>query len=117
MDQCDLKPGDWFAVVGCGGLGQLAAQYAKAMGAKVIGVDINDATLEVFKKQGGDLIFNSRSNPDYAAELKKATGGGAHAVAVFSDANAAYAGAPSVLRIGGLLMCGMCSFAHGPNSM
>jgi D-arabinose 1-dehydrogenase-like Zn-dependent alcohol dehydrogenase len=81
------------------------------MGAKVIGVDINDATLQVFKKQGGDLIFNSRSNPDYAAELKKATGGGAHAVAVFSDANAAYAGAPSVLRVGGLLMCGKFLFS------
>jgi len=105
VDQCDLKPGDWFAVVGCGGLGQLAAQYAKAMGAKVLGVDINDATLEVFKKQGGDLVYNSRSNPNYIEELKKATGGGAHAVAVFSDANAAYAGAPKVLRVGGLLMC------------
>jgi D-arabinose 1-dehydrogenase-like Zn-dependent alcohol dehydrogenase len=75
------------------------------MGAKVVGIDINDATLEVFKKQGGDIVFNSRSNANYAEELKKATGGGAHAVAVFSDANAAYAGAPAVLRVGGLLMC------------
>jgi len=105
VDQCELKPGDWLAIVGCGGLGQLAAQYGKAMGAKIIGIDINDATLEVFKKQGGDLIFNSRSNADYVAEIKKATGGGAHAVAVFSDAVAAYNGAPSVLRVGGLLMC------------
>jgi D-arabinose 1-dehydrogenase-like Zn-dependent alcohol dehydrogenase len=106
VDQCELKPGDWFAVVGCGGLGQLASQYAKAMGANVVGIDINDATLEVFKKQGADLTFNSRSNPEYLTELKTATDGGAHAVAVFSDANAAYASAPSVLRVGGLLMCG-----------
>jgi propanol-preferring alcohol dehydrogenase len=76
------------------------------MGFKVIGIDINDATLEVFKKQVPDaLTFNSRTNSAYVDELKKATAGGAHAVAVFSDSNAAYASAPSVLRVNGLLMC------------
>lgn len=40
------------AIVGCGGLGQIACQYAKAMGYKVIGVDIEDTILEVTKKQG-----------------------------------------------------------------
>ena len=53
VDSCELKEGQWLAVIGCGGLGQLACQYGKAMGYKVLGVDINDKTLEVFKKQGG----------------------------------------------------------------
>lgn len=91
-------------MIGCGGLGQLATQYAKAMGFKVIGIDINDATLEVCKQQGADAVFNSRSNANYVEELKKLTNGGAHATAVFSDADAAYASAPNVLRIGGLVM-------------
>jgi propanol-preferring alcohol dehydrogenase len=105
IDSCELKPGQWFAVVGCGGLGQLASQYAKAMGLKVLGVDINDNTLEVFSKQGADAVFNSRTNPNYVEEIKKLTDGGVHAVAVYSDSSAAYAGAPKILRVNGLLMC------------
>lgn len=82
----------------------MATQYAKKMGLNVIGIDINDATLDVCKKQGADAVFNSRSNEGYIEELKKLTNGGAHAVAVFSDADAAYATAPNVLRVNGLLM-------------
>jgi hypothetical protein len=38
IDSCDLKSGEWICIVGCGGLGQYAVQYAKAMGFKVIGM-------------------------------------------------------------------------------
>lgn len=31
VDSCELKPGQWLAVIGCGGLGQYAIQYAKAV--------------------------------------------------------------------------------------
>jgi propanol-preferring alcohol dehydrogenase len=106
VDSCELKPGQWLAVIGCGGLGQLACQYGKAMGFKVLGIDINDKTLEVFKGQGADAVFNSRSNKSYVDELKKLTSGGVHAAAVFSDADAAYAGAPAIVRLNGLIMCG-----------
>lgn len=104
VDSCELKPGEWLAVVGCGGLGQYATQYAKAMGFKVIGVDINDDVLESVKQFGADAIVNSKTNSDFIAEVKKITGKGAHAAAVFSGASAAYATAPQLLRIGGLLM-------------
>ncbi|TID19507.1 alcohol dehydrogenase [Venturia nashicola] len=104
IDSCELKPGQWLAVVGCGGLGQLATHYAKKMGLNVIGIDINDAKLDVVKKQGADAVFNSRSNTGYVEELKRLTNGGTHAVAVFSDADAAYAAAPDVLRVNGVLM-------------
>lgn len=108
VDSCELSKGQWLAVIGCGGLGQLACQYAKAMGYKVIGIDINDATLEVFRGQGADTVFNSMTNKSYVDELKKLTNGGAHATAVFSDADAAYVGAPKVVRLNGLIMCGEC---------
>ncbi|ORY06915.1 alcohol dehydrogenase [Clohesyomyces aquaticus] len=104
VDSCELKPGQWLAVIGCGGLGQYAIQYAKAMGYKTIGLDINDSQLEMAKKVGADATFNTMTNKDYAEEIKKLTGKGCHAAAVYSAANAAYAGASSVLRIGGLLM-------------
>lgn len=88
VDSSELKPGDWLAVVGCGGLGQLATQIGKAMGMKVVGLDVNDATLEVCKSQGADAVFNSRSNKDYVEELKKLTNGGAKAACVFSNVDA-----------------------------
>lgn len=31
VDSCELAGGEWLAVVGCGGLGQYAVQYAKAV--------------------------------------------------------------------------------------
>ncbi|PLB50102.1 GroES-like protein [Aspergillus steynii IBT 23096] len=104
VKQCNLKPGQWIAVIGCGGLGHLAIQYAKAMGIRVIGVDISDPQLESAKGLGADITYNSLSNPTYAEELKKITGGGAHAAAVFSASNAAYESTPSILRINGLMM-------------
>ncbi|KAG9235568.1 alcohol dehydrogenase [Amylocarpus encephaloides] len=104
VDSSELKPGDWFGVIGCGGLGQLATQYAKAMGYNVVGIDINDSVLAQCKAQGADAIFNSMTNKTYVEELKKLTDGGVRAVAVFSNADAAYAGAPPIIRNGGVLM-------------
>lgn len=104
VDSCELQEGDWFGVVGCGGLGQLATQYAKAMGAKVVGIDINDDILSATKLQGADAVFNSRTNPNWAAEIKELTKGGVKAVAVYSNAQVAYATAPSIIRLGGILM-------------
>ncbi|KAL4908686.1 hypothetical protein BDW74DRAFT_175368 [Aspergillus multicolor] len=104
VDSCNLKPGQWFAAIGAGGLGQLAVQYAKAMGFQVIAIDIHDGALETCKQQGADIIFNSLSQPDYAAQIKKITNGGVHATAVFSGAAAAYRSAPSIIRLGGVLM-------------
>jgi D-arabinose 1-dehydrogenase-like Zn-dependent alcohol dehydrogenase len=121
VDSCELKQGDWLAVIGCGGLGQYAIQYAKAvssfffetilleadsqqMGIKTIGLDINDSQLEMAKKVGADVVFNSMTNKDYVNEIKKLTGKGCHAAAVYSASNAAYSGAPDILRTGGLLM-------------
>lgn len=91
-------------MIGAGGLGQLATQYAKAMGAKVLAVDINDATLDVCKAQGADAVFNSKTDQDYVAKIKELTKGGVHAAAVYSDAHVAYANAPKIIRVGGTFM-------------
>lgn len=99
-----MKAGSWLAIVGCGGLGQLAVQYGKAMGAKVIALDINDDILQVAKAQGADYVFNSRTHAGYQDEIHRLTDGGADAVAVYSDADAAYASAIPLVTIGGILM-------------
>lgn len=112
VDNSELKEGDWLAVVGAGGLGQIATQIAKAMGYKVVALDVNDATLEVCKKQGADAIFNSRTNKGYVGELKGLTNGGAKAACVFSNADQAYAGVPAILRLGGVMM--VIGLPHNP---
>ncbi|KAH8782713.1 hypothetical protein F5883DRAFT_599164 [Diaporthe sp. PMI_573] len=101
---CGIKEGDWIAIIGCGGLGHLAVQYAKAMGLKVVGIDISNNQLEAVKSLGADITCNSLQEKDYAQRIKKLTNGGCHAAAVFSASIAAYESAPNILRINGLLM-------------
>jgi alcohol dehydrogenase, propanol-preferring len=112
VDSCELKPGDWLGVVGCGGLGQIATKYAKAMGLHVVGIDVADANLEETKLQGADAVFNSKTNGHYVDEIKKLTNGGCQAVAVYTNASPAYAAAPSLIALGGTLM--VIGIPHDP---
>ncbi|CAG8126163.1 unnamed protein product [Penicillium salamii] len=103
VKKCGLQEGEWIAIIGCGGLGHLAIQYAKALKLRVIGIDISDSQLESAKSLGADLTFNSATNLGYQKEIFTKTGG-AHAAVVLSASNIAYRDAPSVLRINGILM-------------
>ena len=105
VESCELKAGENLVVVGCGGLGQIAVQIAHKMGHRVFGVDISDDILTEAKKQGADYTFNNRSNTSYAKDILELTDGrGADAVAVFSAAEAAYASATQLVRLGGTIM-------------
>jgi propanol-preferring alcohol dehydrogenase len=81
IKETQAKPGEWIAVSGCGGLGHLAIQYAKAMGLQVCAVDIDEEKLAHAKRLGADLVINAKAG-DPAATLKKETGGGAHGVLI-----------------------------------
>ena len=81
IKEAATKPGDWIAISGVGGLGHLAIQYAKAMGLHVCAVDIDDGKLAHAKIMGADALVNAKTG-DAAAEVKKLTGGGAHAVLI-----------------------------------
>jgi alcohol dehydrogenase, propanol-preferring len=56
-----VQPGETAAVFGVGGLGHLAVQYANLFGGKVIGVDIEDAKLDLARQLGADHVVNARS--------------------------------------------------------
>lgn len=48
-----IKPGQWIAIYGLGGLGNLALQYAKnVFNAKVIALDVNDEQLKLAASMG-----------------------------------------------------------------
>ena len=56
-----LRPDDNVVIVGTGGLGLMAIQLAKAVtGAKIIAMDLDDQKLDVAKKEGADIIVNSK---------------------------------------------------------
>ncbi len=53
-----VRPGQWIAVYGAGGLGNLGVQYAKKVfGAHVVAIDINDEKLAFAKESGADLVI------------------------------------------------------------
>jgi propanol-preferring alcohol dehydrogenase len=81
LKETEARPGEWVAISGCGGLGHLAIQYAKAMGLQVCAIDVEDSKLAQAKTLGADLTFNAKDG-DPAAALKAATGGGAHGVLI-----------------------------------
>jgi alcohol dehydrogenase, propanol-preferring len=66
----DARAGQWVAVVGVGGLGHLAVQYARAMGFRVVAVDIDTAKLKLAAELGAELCINS-AEQDPVALLQK----------------------------------------------
>jgi alcohol dehydrogenase len=70
-----LGAGDWVAIHGCGGVGLSALLIARALGAAVIAVDVDDATLELAGSLGAAHTINAT---DPVAEIVELTGGGAH---------------------------------------
>jgi L-iditol 2-dehydrogenase len=97
-----LAAGDTAVVVGCGMIGQLTIQAAKAAGfASVIGVDVDDARLAVAHSAGADAVLNSRTC-DVPAEIRARTHGrGADAVLEAVGMTAPIQTAISAVRKGG----------------
>ena len=70
--------GDWVAVHGCGGVGLSAIMIAHALGANVIGVDINDDALGLAHQFGAVATLNAQTVDDIPAAIHELTDGGAH---------------------------------------
>ncbi|WP_086312872.1 alcohol dehydrogenase, propanol-preferring [Enterococcus sp. 7F3_DIV0205] len=97
----DVKPGQWVAIYGIGGLGNLAIQYAKnVFNAKVIAVDINDDKLEFAKELGADLVCNPLTDGDAGAWIQEKVGG-AHAAVVTAVSKVAFNQAVDSVRAAG----------------
>ncbi|HUF87620.1 MAG TPA: alcohol dehydrogenase catalytic domain-containing protein [Thermohalobaculum sp.] len=71
-----LRPGEWLAVHGTGGVGLAAALLAKAMGARVIAVDVVAEKLAHAAALGADATVNA-AETDPAEAIRAITGGGA----------------------------------------
>lgn len=98
----DTRPGQWVAISGIGGLGHVAVQYARAMGLRVVAVDIDDSKLELAARLGAELTVNARDT-DVVAEVQEKIGG-VHAVLVTAVHPQAFGRAIGLARRGGTIV-------------
>jgi propanol-preferring alcohol dehydrogenase len=97
LKETDARPGEWVVISGIGGLGHVAVQYAKAMGLKVVAVDIAEDKLKLARASGADRAVNALS-ADAVDSVLRYTGGGAHGVLVTAVSTAAFAQALKMVR-------------------
>lgn len=99
----ETKPGQFMVISGVGGLGHIAVQYAKAMGMRVIAVDISDDKLELAKKHGAEFTVNAATT-DPTKAVQEFTDGGAHGILVTAVHPAAFGQAIGMARKGGTIV-------------
>lgn len=73
-----LQPGEWLAVHGCGGVGLSAILVAKALGAHVVGIDVNADALAMARALGADMVLDASAFEDVGEAVREATNGGTH---------------------------------------
>ncbi|MFI6496064.1 zinc-dependent alcohol dehydrogenase family protein [Nonomuraea typhae] len=73
----DVRPGEWVAVHGCGGVGLSAIMIATAAGGRVVAVDVSTDALHLAERAGATHFVNAGAG-DAAAQVRELTRGGAH---------------------------------------
>jgi len=101
LKETEVRPGEWVAISGVGGLGHLAVQYAKAMGMNVVAVDITPHALELAARLGADLTINAKETDP--AEIVQRQLGGVHGALVTAVSTTAFRQALGMLRRKGVL--------------
>lgn len=101
LKMTDTQPGDWVLISGIGGLGHIAVEYARAMGRRVVAIDIDDAKLDLATQHGAEVTVNAATSEDPAAEITERTGGGVHGALVTAVNAHAFPQAVGSLRRGG----------------
>lgn len=78
VDQARLRPGEWIAVHGCGGVGLSAIMIAAALGANPIGIDISDEKLAFARECGAIATVDASGSKPVVEAVREITKGGAH---------------------------------------
>ncbi len=102
IKETEVKSGDWIVISGVGGLGHLAIQYAKAMGIRVIALDIHEEQLELAKSLKADIVINV-AKEDPIKKIKTAISG-AHGVLVTAVSPNSFSQGVDMLRRKGVMV-------------
>ena len=86
-----VQAGEWLAIHGTGGIGLSALLIGKALGARIVAVDVVGERLTHALSLGAEHVINAAEG-DTAARIREVTGGGAHvsieALGIEATANA-----------------------------
>jgi alcohol dehydrogenase len=102
-----LAAGEWLAVIGGGGVGVAALLLGRALGARVIVVDVVPEKLAFARALGADAVVDAGGG-DAAEAVRAATGGGAHvAVEALGVADTTATALKSLRKLGRMVQVGM----------
>ena len=102
-----VRAGDWLAVHGCGGVGLSAVMLGRALGARVVAVDVAPGPLARAAELGADETLDGREH-DVATSIRELTGGGAHvSIDAIGSAATAAASVRSLRRRGRHVQVGL----------
>ncbi len=101
LKETEVKPGQWVAISGIGGLGHMAVQYALAMGMRVVAVDVADDKLALARSLGAEAVVNARTADPVDWITREI--GGVHGALVTAVSTEAFHQAIGMLRRHGTL--------------
>jgi alcohol dehydrogenase, propanol-preferring len=107
LKECEARAGQFICIIGAaGGLGHLAVQYAKAMGLRVIAIDLGQDSSSLCLGLGAEgFIDGNQSTEVIVQEIMAKTGRGCHGVVVIAPHSAAYPLAVAICRPRGTISC------------
>ena len=114
--RAQVKPGEWVAIFGCGGVGLSAIIIAKALGAKVIAIDISKGALEYAENLGAELVINPKE-VDAIATIQSKCGGADIAIDALGSPETTQASVMSLKRRGRHLQLGLLLTPTGLTQM
>jgi propanol-preferring alcohol dehydrogenase len=101
LKQAKISRGQRLAIFGIGGLGHIAVQIGRALGAEVTAIDVSEEKLDLAESLGASYTINAAST-DVVKGLRRR--GGVHVALVTSSAKAAYDVAFYCVRPSGTLL-------------
>ena len=110
--RAQLRGGEWLAVIGGGGIGISALMLGRALGARVVVVDVVPEKLGFARQLGAEAVVNA-AETDAAEAVREITGGGAHVAIEALGIEATTVTALSCLRkLGRMVQVGMPAGDH-----
>jgi len=104
-----VRAGDWLAVHGCGGVGLSAVMLGRALGARVVAVDVAPGPLARAAELGAEETLDGSAG-DVVTTIRELTGGGAHvSIDAIGSAAIAAASVRSLRRRGRHVQVGLLS--------
>ncbi|MBN2905989.1 MAG: zinc-dependent alcohol dehydrogenase family protein [Rhodobacteraceae bacterium] len=107
-----LRPGEWLAVFGGGGVGISALLLGRALGARVVVVDVVPEKLAYARDLGADAVVDARAG-DAAESVREITSGGADvAIEALGIPETTIGALKSLRKLGRMVQIGMPAGPH-----